>query len=89
VEETGFDIVLANINRESLRAMMPDLTAKLSDAGFIAFSGLLFRDRAIMMEALSVSRLESVKEWEEGDWWSVWCRKMVGDSFAEKRAQAQ
>jgi|FLOH01.1.fsa_nt_gi ribosomal protein L11 methyltransferase len=72
VPSQTFDIVLANINRETLRAMLPALKVFMTDEAKLGLAGLLISDREIMLKELETNGLISVRETTEGDWWSVW-----------------
>ncbi len=71
----AFDIVLANINREALRAMLPALAKCMKQTGKIGLAGLLVSDRALMTAELEKLQLMVIREATEGDWWSVWASR--------------
>ena len=71
-----FDVVLANINREALLAMIPSLLARLSPGGLLGLSGLLVSDKSAVRAALPST---SIYEDTEGEWWTVWIRNETGD----------
>ncbi len=70
VPETGFDIILANITRQSLLGMLADLTARLNPAGRLVMAGLLVSDRAQMLEAAETHGLRLHEEASENEWWA-------------------
>lgn len=70
-----YDVVMANINREALRAMLPVLARCMKSGGRMGLAGLLVSDRDIMLKALDSLSLTSIREATEGDWWSVWVKK--------------
>jgi ribosomal protein L11 methyltransferase len=71
VPEDGFDLVLANINRNALLGMLPGLAAKLADGGRLVLAGLLQTDRETMREAIRDAGLALYDEAAEGEWWSA------------------
>ncbi|NQV73207.1 50S ribosomal protein L11 methyltransferase [bacterium] len=70
--EGPYDVVMANINREALRAMLPALKRFMGPKGRLGLAGLLVSDRGIMLKELEGLFLEPIREATEGDWWSVW-----------------
>lgn len=71
VPEDGFDLVLANINRNALLDMLPGLAAKLADGGRLVLAGLLQTDREAMREAIRGAGVALYDEATEGEWWSA------------------
>lgn len=69
--EDGFDLVLANINRNALLEMLPGLAAKLAEGGRLVLAGLLQTDRETMLGAIRAAGLGVYDEATEGEWWSV------------------
>ncbi len=67
-----YDLILANINREALRGMLPVLASKMAPGARMGLSGLLLTDRQIMIESLAKSDLTGGQEYQEGQWWSIW-----------------
>ena len=81
----SFDVVLANINREVLRHMLPALHARLKVGGRLGLAGLLISDAPIMEAALHSLGLDILESCTEGDWWSVWAGKGVRKTQDEPR----
>ena len=71
VPETGFDLVLANINRNALLDMLPVFVEKLGPEGRLIMAGLLTTDRTLMLEQIQQCGLHAAEEASEGPWWSV------------------
>ncbi|MGA1494493.1 MAG: 50S ribosomal protein L11 methyltransferase [Rhodothermales bacterium] len=67
-----YDVIMANINREVLRSMLPTLYARLKEGGRLGLAGLLISDAVIMRDELHTLGLDIMEENEEGSWWSVW-----------------
>ncbi len=63
-----YDIILANINRHILLECMPEMGGRLTSAGVLLLSGILYADEAIIRAAAENSRLLHVKTLREGDW---------------------
>lgn len=82
VPEELFEVVMANINRESLRAMLPALKQFMSNGARLGLAGLLISDREIMLESLKALGLNPIREASEGDWWSIWVVKSTGGDAA-------
>lgn len=69
-----FDLVLANIQRDVLEPMLPQLCEKLARGGRLILSGLLLEDREPMERALGRQGLEA--SWkQEGEWISPCARR--------------
>lgn len=81
VSDGLFELVMANINRETLRVMLPALKQFMTEGGRLGLAGLLISDRDIMLDSLKARGLRPIREASEGDWWSVWAVKSTdGDS---------
>jgi len=75
VPEAEFGLVLANINRNALLAMLPDLAGRLLQDGRIVLAGLLVEDRDAVLGALDATALALYDEASEGEWWSCVAEK--------------
>ena len=75
IPETGFDLILANINRNVLLDLFPAFAGKVRAGGHVVLAGLLRTDRARMLEAAAPLGLTLHREAEEGAWWSVVFKK--------------
>jgi len=75
VPEIGFDIVLANINRNVLIELMSEISFRVRDGGHVILSGLLCDDKGILLKIAGQYNLCAVREETEGEWWSVVLRK--------------
>jgi ribosomal protein L11 methyltransferase len=71
VPESGFDIVLANINRNVLLDLLPALTGRLRASGVLVLAGLLREDRAVMIAALERVGRHIDVEATEDEWWAA------------------
>lgn len=74
VPDGVYDLVLANINRNALLAMMNDLLSFLAPDGALGLAGLLITDRDDVMKELDSRPVTVVTESTEGEWWSVWVK---------------
>jgi ribosomal protein L11 methyltransferase len=68
IPETNFDLVIANIQRNPLLELAPEIVAKAKSGGTILLSGLLIEDEDIILEKyepLGVQKLEkqTMLEW--------------------------
>jgi ribosomal protein L11 methyltransferase len=70
VPESGFNLILANINRNALLAMLPELADRLVPGGPLVLAGLLREDREDVVEAAGHHGLELHDEATENEWWS-------------------
>lgn len=67
-----YDIVLANINRNVLIDVMPDMKRVLKKEGHLLLSGILTEDKKLIVEAAESEYLHVVKEQALGEWLSLW-----------------
>lgn len=81
----AYEVVLANINREVLRHMLPALHARLKVGGRLGLAGLLITDAPIMESALRSLGMDILETRTEGDWWSVWAGKGLRLTDGEPR----
>jgi len=66
-----YDLILANINRNALIDLLPELTEKLSENGKILLSGLLEEDESIIRDQDSVQKLNYVDTRQHGEWIAI------------------
>ncbi len=71
IAETGFDLILANINRAVLLGFLPVFREKMAEGARVILSGLLRTDRAALLEAAAREGLAPTREAEEDEWWAV------------------
>jgi ribosomal protein L11 methyltransferase len=67
----GFDLVLANILRDPLIQMLPDVRKVLRPGAVAIFSGMIEREREDFLAALSGAGLIVICELQREDWWGV------------------
>ncbi len=75
VPETGFDLVMANIHREVLAAMLPELYARMKPSGTIILAGLLRTDADAIRKRAAQLGLTPTREDTEDEWWTVALRR--------------
>ena len=75
VPETEFDLVLANINRNTLGTMLPELAEKLTQEGRLVLAGLLQTDRDEIVQLIHEVNLTLYDEATEDEWWSAVCER--------------
>ncbi len=68
VQENNFDIILANIIRNTILELIDLMLAKLSHNGKILFSGLLTSDREVIEQALHKRNFKVISVIQENDW---------------------
>lgn len=68
VPETGFDIILANINRKVLLESMGLMKSKLAPEGQILISGILDQDESQIINAAEEAGLKLQTKWQRLDW---------------------
>lgn len=66
-----YDLILANINRNALKELLPDLIARLSTDGKILLSGLLEEDEEAIRRLDSVNNLTYVDTRQHGEWIAI------------------
>ncbi|MEM1096607.1 MAG: 50S ribosomal protein L11 methyltransferase [Bacteroidota bacterium] len=71
ISEDGFDVVLANINRNALLDLMPAFAQKTQPDGYLVLAGLLQTDRQQILSAAKACGFRYVREAIENEWWSV------------------
>mgnify|MGYP006279475597 CR=1 FL=1 len=77
VPQDHFDVVLANITRDTLLNLLPDFRSRLAEDGTLILSGLLTSDRSQMEEALHDHRLAVDEDVTENGWWAVRARPLA------------
>ncbi|MFK7844196.1 MAG: 50S ribosomal protein L11 methyltransferase [Rhodothermales bacterium] len=70
IPEAGFNVVLANINRNVLLEYLKDFAAKVAAGGYLFLSGVLVVDRPMMEEAAAKVGMRLVADDHEGEWWA-------------------
>ena len=71
IPETGFDLILANINRNALSEMLPSFREKLNPGGRAILGGLFVSDRAPLLKRAAACGLALEEEQTENEWWAV------------------
>lgn len=66
-----YDLILANINRNALIDLLPELSEKLSENGKILLSGLLEEDENIIRDQDSVQKLKYIDTRQHGEWIAI------------------
>jgi ribosomal protein L11 methyltransferase len=77
IPEDGFDVILANINRNVLLELMPEFEQKLRPNGRLLLAGLLQTDRDRMLEAAAAHHFNCLEEAVEGEWWAAVFRRTL------------
>ena len=70
VPEEGFDVVLANINRNVLLDYLAGFANKVNENGYLFLSGVLVEDRDFMEKAAGDVGLRLIADDREGAWWA-------------------
>ena len=68
VPESGFDMILANIQRNVILELLPEMLARLTPAGILLFSGLMVDDRSVIEQALQQMNCVSAQVIQENEW---------------------
>ena len=68
VQERGFDLIVANIQRNVIEPMIGGFLTRLQPRGKLLLSGLLVGDRDAMLARLSEARLSLFDEEGENEW---------------------
>ena len=70
-----FDVILANINRNALIELIPELLSFLRKEGTLLLSGLLEGDEQTIMNLESVKTLTHLETRQNGEWIAILLRK--------------
>lgn len=70
IADAGFDVILANINRNVLLDYMPAFAEKLLLQGSLVLAGLLLEDKPVVISAAKAAGFIFSDEEQEGMWWS-------------------
>ncbi len=68
IPESGFDLIVANIQKNVIEEMLPGLVSRLTPAGTLLVSGLLAGDRDSTIAALTGAGLAIADERRAGEW---------------------
>lgn len=68
VTETGFDVILANINRNVLMAQLPEYVSRLISQGILAISGFFTMDISDLTSLASSLKLKLISTYEKDQW---------------------
>jgi ribosomal protein L11 methyltransferase len=71
VEGSGYDIILANINRGVILDAFPTLQQKLKQGGILLISGILKTDRELVLAEAIQHGFSPVNSLEKGNWLAV------------------
>ncbi len=71
VPETGFDTILANIERDILIDLLPHFAEKIAPGGHVALAGLLIEDQPPMRAAIASNGFTIAQDATENEWWAV------------------
>ena len=63
-----YDGILANINRNALIELLPNMMSHLNPGGWVLLSGVLVEDEAMMLEQPSLKSFRHLKTSVEGEW---------------------
>lgn len=75
-QDEQFDVIAANIERNTIVNMLPALAAHLKPGGNILLSGLLKKDQPDIEESLNNCGLNYKKTSREDEWIAVWADKI-------------
>lgn len=73
--DSTFDVILANINRNALIELIPELLSFLKKRGTLLLSGLLEGDELTIMNLESVKKLTHIETRQNGEWIAILLRK--------------
>jgi len=73
--DSTFDVILANINRNALIELIPELLSFLKKEGTLLLSGLLEGDEQTIMNLESVKTLTHLETRQNGEWIAILLRK--------------
>jgi len=73
--ETEYDVILANINRNALIDLVPELNKHLKPGGKLLLSGLLAEDSSKMLDVINHELLTHVATRQQDEWIAMLLRK--------------
>ena len=68
VPESGFDLIVANIQKNVIEGMLSVLIDRLAAGGILLLSGLLLVDRDAMLRSIEAAGLALIEELRENEW---------------------
>jgi len=68
VGDSRFHVILANINRNVLLNHMSDFRSRLYPGGVLILSGIMEKDRDVILSSATALEFEMLKSYEEGEW---------------------
>lgn len=68
IQQTNFDIILANINRNVILESLPALYDKLNASGIVLISGILIEDQQLVINKALDSGFKLENKLEKGEW---------------------
>ena len=68
ITESGYDIILANINRNVILTSLSSLYEKLNEGGILLVSGFLLADRELLLEHAGLQGFKMKKETQKHHW---------------------
>ncbi len=68
IKTTGYDVILANINRNVILASLPRLAEQLTPNGILLLSGILQQDEDILREGIAAAKLKFEGLLSRGKW---------------------
>ncbi len=74
LEGHAYDLILANIERNTLLDAMPVMAAALLPGGVLLLSGFVIGDRHLLAEAAQANGLSLAEHLQEGEWSLLGCR---------------
>lgn len=77
IKDEGYDIILANINRNVILDSLPALHKKLKIGGKLVISGFIEKDEAIMQAAVLKNRFNIDTRKQRKDWLCYFLTKLV------------
>lgn len=72
VEGSGFDGILANINRHIILASLEQLAQLTRPGGWLLVSGILLQDEEIVVNAAVEAGFSQVEIWKRGNWLCIY-----------------
>ncbi len=77
LNDTGFDLVVANMDRNILMEIAKDLQNALQENGTLILSGILVRDRELLIEEMERFHLKLIAEKTKNEWIGLVFKKKV------------
>ncbi len=86
-EDSGFDVIVANILRDTVIALIPDGVGRLCPGGRMIVSGFVESQRIAVESAFFAARMQVVKRRRRGEWVTLEAKKSLLSDLTEEQRE--